>query len=495
MIPINQGKDAPPKIIIIGLGPGDPDLLTRRAWDVINSAGEIYLRTRDHPTIEGFPPNLKVHSFDYIYQEEESFKIIYQRITTEIINISQQKRGVIYAVPGDPFVAEATTPMILSKARELELEVEIIPGVSFLEPAFSALEIDPLPQITILDALELQDTHYPPFPPDTPVLIAQVHSTEVASNLKLTLMAVYPDDHPLFLIHDAGTDTELIEKIPLFELDRSRMIKNRSSVFLPPLEKGSSLESFQEIIAHLRAPDGCPWDREQDHQSLRPNLLEEVYEVLEAIDAEDQGAMQEEFGDLLLQIILHAQIASEDGEFTMSDVIQGIYQKIIKRHPHVFEDLSLDKSGDVMKNWERIKAQERKINGDSIKGLLDGVPGSMPALTQALTYQRRAARVGFDWKDIQGAIKKIAEEIKELQGARESREQAEEVGDLLFSVVNIARWLEIDAESALRGTNRRFKERFSYLEKKARAIGRELSEMTLDELDILWEQSKSLEGD
>ncbi len=495
MIPMNQGKDAPPKIIIIGLGPGDPDLLTRRAWDVINSAGEIYLRTRDHPTVEGFPPNLKVHSFDNYYQEEESLEIVYQRITAEIINISQQNQGVIYAVPGDPFVAEATTPMILSQARELELKVEIIPGVSFLEPSFSAVEIDPLPQITIIDALELQDTHYPPFPPDNPVLIAQVHSTEVASNLKLTLMEVYPDDHPVFLIHNAGTETELIEKIPLFELDRSRKIKNRSSVFLPPLEKGSSLESFQEIIAHLRAPDGCPWDLEQDHQSLRTNLLEEVYEVLEAIDEEDSVAMQEEFGDLLLQIILHAQIASEDGEFTMSDVIRGIYLKIIKRHPHVFEDLSLDKSEDVIRNWERIKAQERKMNGDSTKGLLDGVPTSMPALTQAQTYQKRAARVGFDWKDIQGVITKIPEEIRELQVARESKEQAAEVGDLLFSVVNIARWLEIDAESALRGTNRQFKGRFSYLEKEARAIGRELSKMTLDELDILWEQAKTLEGD
>ena len=495
MIPINQGKVAQPNIIIVGLGPGDPDLLTRRAWDVINSAGEIYLRTRDHPTVEGFPSNLKVHSFDSIYQEEECFEIVYQRITAEIIKTSQQNRSVIYAVPGDPFVAEATTPMILSKAKELEIEVEIIPGVSFLEPAFTAVEIDPLPQTTILDALELQDTHYPPFPPDTPVLIAQVHSTEVASNLKLTLMAVYPDDHPIFLIHDAGTETELIEKIPLFELDRSRMIKNRSSVFLPPLEKGSSLESFQEIIAHLRAPDGCPWDREPDHQSLRSNLLEEVYEVLEAIDAEDLGAMQEEFGDLLLQIILHAQIASEDGEFTMSDVIKGIYLKIIQRHPHVFEDLSLDQSDDVIKNWERIKAQERKMNGGSTKGLLDGVPGSMPALTQAQTYQKRAARVGFDWKDIQGVISKIPEEIMELQDTQEPGEQAEEMGDLLFSVVNIARWLEIDAESALRRTNRRFKQRFSYLEKKARAMRRELSEMTLDELDILWEQSKFLEGD
>ena len=492
---MNRKKDISPNLTIIGLGPGDPDLLTRRAWEVITSSEEIYLRTKEHPTVKGFPPDLKVHSFDKYYQEEDNFEIIYKRITAEIINLSQRGKGVVYAVPGDPFVAEATPLMILNKARELDLVVEVIPGVSFLEPSFSAMESDPLPQITILDALEFQEAHYPPFPPDTPVLIAQVYSQEVASNLKLTLMAVYPDDHPVYLIHDAGTNKELVETLPLFELDRSRRIKNRSSVYLPPLEQGSSLESFQEIIAHLRAPDGCPWDREQDHQSLRPNLLEEVFEVLEAIDADDPEAMQEEFGDLLLQIVLHAQIANEYGEFSMSDVIRGIYQKIVQRHPHVFEDLSIDQTGEVMRNWEKIKAEERKINGDEAKGLLDGIPATLPALTQSQTYQKRAARVGFDWEDIQGALNKIPEEIEEIKAAGETTQRSAEVGDLLFSVVNIARWLDIDAESALRRANRRFKKRFSFIEKEARASGRELSEMELDELDSLWEQSKSLDED
>ena len=492
---MNRKENTSPDLTIIGLGPGDPDLLTRKAWEVITSSEEIYLRTKEHPTVKGFPPDLKVHSFDKYYQEEDNFEIIYQRITAEIISLCQEGKGVVYAVPGDPFVAEATPLMILKKARELNLVVEVIPGVSFLEPSFSAMETDPLPMITILDALELQQAFFPPFPPDTPVLIAQVYSPEVASNLKLTLMAVYPDDHPVYLIHDAGTNKELVETLPLFELDRSRRLQNRSSVYIPPLDQGSSLESFQEIIAHLRAPDGCPWDREQDHQSLRPNLLEEVFEVLEAIDADDPEAMQEEFGDLLLQIILHAQIASEYGEFSMSDVIRGIYQKIIQRHPHVFEDLSFDKTGEVMRNWEKIKAEERKINGDEEKGLLDGVPASLPALTQSQTYQKRAARVGFDWKDIQGVLNKIPEEIEEIKATRESSQRAAEIGDLLFSVVNIARWLDIDAESALRKANRRFKRRFSFIEKEARAVGRELSEMELDELDSLWDQSKLLDDD
>lgn len=490
-----KGNQNSPNITIIGLGPGDPGLITRRAWDTIQSTEEIYLRTRQHPTINGFPSELKVHSFDGFYQEGDSFEVVYQRITDEIITLSQGPAGVVYAVPGDPFVGEETTHMILAAARKLNIPVEIIPGVSFLESVLAAKEVDLLPQITILDALELQTAHFPPFPPDTPVIIAQIHSADVASNVKLSLMAIFPDKHPVFLIHNAGAEAEQVESIPLYQMDRSQSIGLRTSAFIPPLEKGSSLESFQEIIAHLRAPDGCPWDREQDHQSLRPNLLEETFEVLEAIDAEDPAAMKEEFGDLLLQIILHAQIASEIGEFSMSDVIRGIYIKIIQRHPHVFEDLSLDQAGDVIRNWERIKAQERGLNGEGEKGLLDGIPISLPALTQAQTYQKRAARVGFDWENLQGVMDKIPEEIKEINQAQESSEQAAEVGDLLFSVVNIARWLGVDAESALRDANRRFKDRFSDLEKEARASGRELSEMTLEELDKLWEQSKSKRKD
>ncbi len=201
--------------------------------------------------------------------------------------------------------------------------------------------------------------------------------------------------------------------------------------------------------------------------------------------------MQEEFGDLLLQIVLHAQIASEDGEFNMGDIIHGIHTKLIQRHPHVFSDLDVDETETVMKNWEAIKARERVKNGQLDKGLLDGVPGSLPALTQAETYQKRAARVGFDWEDLKGVLEKIPEEVMELQEAKNPENQVSEIGDILFSVVNIARWMNVDAESALRNANQRFKTRFSNLEKKARGDGRELSEMSPEELDQLWEKAKS----
>lgn len=490
-----MGKNAQePEIIVLGLGPGSPDYLTVKAAGIIGSADEIYLRTEEHPTAAGLPEGLKIHSFDWIYAEENDFQVVYRRITDEIISLAQAGHKVVYAVPGDPFVAEDTPAMILEKAQQVGLTVEIVPGVSFMEPTFAALKKDPLPQLAVVDAAELASAHYPSFPPDHPALIAQVYSKQVASDLKLTLMAVYPDEHPVTLVHQAGTPELILESIPLYKLDRSEMIGNRTALYLPPLAPGSSLESFLELIAHLRAPEGCPWDREQDHQTLRPNLLEEAYEALEAIDADDPAAMQEEFGDLLLQVVLHAQIASEYGEFTMSDVIEGIYTKLIHRHPHVFGDLDLGEAGAVIKNWEAIKSRERVENGEVDKGMLDGVPGSLPALTQAETYQKRAARMGFDWEDLEGVLKKIPEEIGELQEAEGKSRQADEIGDLLFSVVNVARWLGVDAESALRGANQRFKERFAYLEKKARAGGRELSEMNLDELDALWEESKTLPG-
>ena len=483
-----------PDIIILGLGPGNPDYLTIRAAEVISSAEEIYLRTEEHPTVEGLPDGLKIHSFDWIYEEEDDFQVVYQRITDEVLSLAGSKSPLIYAVPGDPFIAEDTPALIVEKARQAGFSVEVVPGVSFLEPTFAALEADPLPKIAVVDALELTSAYYPSFPPDQPALIVQVYSNQIASDLKLTLMVVYPDEHPVSLIHDAGTPQIRIEKVPLYELDRSQWTGNRTVLYLPPLAPGSSLESFLEIIAHLRSPEGCPWDREQDHQSLRPNLLEEAYEALEAIDADDPAAMQEEFGDLLLQIVLHAQIASEYGEFTMSDVIRGIYNKLIHRHPHVFGDIDLGEAGAVLKNWEAIKAQERQENGEVEKGMLDGVPGSLPALTQAETIQKRAARVGFDWEDLEGVLAKIPEEIDELRESEDHLRQSQEIGDLLFSVVNVARWLGVDAESALRGANQRFKGRFSYLEKKARAQGRELSEMGLEELDALWEESKSQPG-
>ncbi len=478
-------------ITLLGLGPGSPDLITREAWHILETAPEIYLRTRQHPVIAGFPNTLRVHTFDNFYQESDSFEQVYQQIVEKIITLGQRPAGVIYAVPGHPYIAEATGPEILRQAKALEIPCLLVAGLSFLEPTFSALGLDPLPHTALVDALSIVRGHHPPFPPDTPALIAQIYDRQIAAEVKITLMAVYPDEHPVRLVHGAGSDAELIEDLPLHAIDRSAYIGPLTTLYLPPLGPATSMEAFQELVAHLRAPEGCPWDREQDHQSLRPNLLEEAYEVAEAIDNDDPAAMAEEFGDLLLQVVLHAQIASEYGEFSMADVINGIHTKLVRRHPHVFGEVDLDDPDAVIQNWERLKAAERKANGDDKKGLLDGVANALPALTQAQTYQKRVVRVGFDWPDISGVMDKICEEIEEIRTAPDDDARASEVGDLLFAIVNLARWLKIDAESALREANQRFRARFSFIEQSAHAQGRELGDMSLDEMEELWQAAKS----
>ena len=481
-----------PGITILGLGPGDPSLLTRQAWHVLESITEIYLRTKQHPTVNSFPKPLTIYSYDYLYENAETFEAVYEQIVEQIIKLGSRPRGVVYAVPGHPFVAEATSHAIYRQARDIGLPVRIIEGLSFLEPTFTALAIDPLPHIAIVDALELVIDHVPPFPPDAPALIAQIHSPSIATEVKLTLMEVYPDEHPVKLVHASGTPLHQVETLPLYQIDRSPMVGMTTTLFLPGLEAYTSFESFQEIIAHLRAPEGCPWDREQTHQSLRPHLLEETYEALDALDKNDPAALQEELGDILLQIVLHAQIANEYGEFSMADLLKSISAKIIQRHPHVFGDMKVEGIEHVLKNWEVLKAAEREANGKVEDSILDGITPSLPALAQADQYQRRVARVGFDWPDIQGVIQKVNEELSEVIRAEDLPSRADEVGDLLFTIVNLARHYEIDAESALRETNARFRKRFRFIEDEARAQGKSITALSLDEMDAIWQLAKGI---
>jgi tetrapyrrole methylase family protein/MazG family protein len=481
-----------PGITLLGLGPGEPNQITREAWDVLGAANEIWLRTRLHPAVAGLPQGLHVHSFDGLYENGNTFEKVYADITNRVLELGRRAEGVIYAVPGHPFVAESTGPEIARRAREEKLPVRVVEGISFLEPTFSALGLDPYPRMTLFDAVTLGQAHVPAFAPDGPVIVAQIYSRLVAAEVKSTLNAVYPDEHPVRFVHGAGTAEQLVEDLPLYEIDRSEHIGLLSSLYVPSLGEGTSFESFQEIVAHLRAPDGCPWDKEQTHATLRQHLLQESYETISAMDSGDFEGMREEFGDLLLQVMLNSQIASEEGEFTVNDVVRDIYRKIVRRHPHVFGDVIVPGVEGVLANWERLKEKERS-QSEQEKGLLDGVPLALPALSQAQDYQDRAARVGFDWPEIQGVLDKIAEEIREVKEAVSEDQLAGELGDLLFALVNLARWKKVDAESALRGTNLKFKRRFGYVEQGAKKQGRNLSDLSLDEMESLWQAAKQSE--
>jgi tetrapyrrole methylase family protein/MazG family protein len=476
-------------ITVIGLGPGDPLLLTRAAWALLSQTREIYLRTGRHPVVQHFPPDLVCHTFDDLYDESEDFESVYGAIIARLRVLAESPDGVVYGVPGDPTVGEATVLGLREAAAEHGLPLRIVPGISFVEPCLDLMGVDALDGLFIADALELAAAHHPPFHPDAPALVGQLYSSMVAADVKLTLMNQYPDDHPVNLIHAAGTDQALVEAVPLHAIDRSKKIESLTALYVPPLAMPSAFESFQETVAHLRAPDGCPWDRKQTLHTLRPHLLEEAYEALQAIDGDDMQALREELGDLLLQIVLQAQIALEDGEFSMADVMAGIQHKIVHRHPHVFGELHIDDVGEVLHNWELLKASEREEEGND-KGLLDGIPMGLPALAQAAEIQDRVVRVGFDWPSIDGVLEKIHEELREMLQAETTEDKASELGDLLFAVVNYARWLEVNPETSLREANFRFRRRFKSLESKAKAQGRELDQMTLDEMDALWEASQ-----
>jgi tetrapyrrole methylase family protein/MazG family protein len=473
-------------ITVVGLGPGDPKLLTREAWDCFSQASEIWLRTGEHPAAAALPAHLVLHTFDDLYRGAGDFEEVYRGIVDRLMDEADGGGEVIYGVPGDAMVGEATVQELLRAGR---CPVRIIHGVSFVEPCLAAVGWDALDGISIVDALDLASGHHPSFPPDRPALVGQLHSALVASDVKLTLLNQYPPEHPVTVIRDAGSADMRLERLPLAEIDQSSELNLRTALFVPPLAAPSAFESFQETVAHLRAPDGCPWDREQTPQSLRPHLLEEAFEALQALDNDDAGALREELGDLLLQIVLQAQIATEGGEFTMADVVAGINDKILRRHPHVFGEVKVGGVDQVLANWEALKAAERAVNGEA-GGLLGGIPVGLPALAQAAEIQSRVSRVGFDWPDLAGVRAKVAEETAEVEAATTAEERSAEVGDLLFAVVNYARWLQVDPEAALRQANSRFRRRFGELEAAALAQGRGLAQLGADELDRLWEAAK-----
>lgn len=358
--------------------------------------------------------------------------------------------------------------------------------LTLISSVFETLRLTPPSRLFLLEAPTLASAHVPPYPPDAPALLVGIASPELASHIQSVLLTTYPRDHHVMWVSGGKAHKETVAELT------GEAFGSRVCLYVPALGEGTSFEAFAEIIAHLRAPDGCPWDREQTHETLRKHLLEEAYEAISAIDSGDFADMREEFGDLLLQVVLQSQIASEAGRFNISQVIQGIHSKIVRRHPHVFGDLKLDGVDGVLANWEKLKEKERGKKNDD-KGILDGVPLALPALSQAQEYQERAARVGFDWTEIEGVLDKIAEEIEEVRQAANGAELASELGDLLFALVNLARWKKVDAESALRETNLKFRKRFAHIEQSARKQGRNLSELTLDEMETLWQEAKTTE--
>jgi tetrapyrrole methylase family protein/MazG family protein len=485
----------PRGITIVGLGPGAPGSLTIEAHQVLTSVSQVHVRTLKHPTISALPPAIQVHSFDDAYERGETFREVYAHIARQVIELGLRDEGVIYAVPGHPLVGEASVRLILELAREEGLAVRIVDGLSFLEPICTILRLDPLDGLQIEDAMTLAEAHHPAVDPDKPLLVGQVCSRDIAADLKLSLMMAYPDDHPVTLVQAAGTASGMARTIPLHDLDRDSDIDHLTSLYVPPLAQPGALSTFQTVVARLRAPGGCPWDQEQTHASLRPFLLQETHEVLEALDRDDADALQEELGDLLLQILLHTQIATEDQEFTMSDVVGHIVAKLKRRHPHVFGQLQVTGAQDVLTNWERIKTEEKRAARQAAGGeaglhsALNGLPPTLPALARAQALAERAARVGLEWSGMEQLAAQAQAEWEKLRSSIGNPHQEIQLGEFLFTLTNLSRWLGVDAESSLRAAAARFERRFADLEALLAEQGSSLQEMDSSQWRDLWEQS------
>ncbi len=480
-MPTPLASSVPHPITIVGLGPGDPDLLTLAAARVLAAATTVWVRTHRHPAVAAIPGGVPVHTFDALYEAHDTFEAVYQAIAAALL--AQAAEGpVVYAVPGDPAVGETAVTLLRQRAAVAGVPLTVVPGLSFVEPTLAALGWDALDGLQLADATELASRHHPSIDPDRPALIAQVYSRLVASDVKLVLLNQYPPEHPLTLVTGAGTgrsgagagsgedantesgadasqgtgsgasngpgaDGPQLATFPLYELDRRDDLGDLATLAVPPLSRPGSLLTLAEVVAHLRAPDGCPWDREQTHQSLRPYLLEEAHEVLAALDDGDPGSLAEELGDLLLQVVLHAQLAVEDGDFALTDVVRHITEKLLRRHPHVFGDVAVDTADQVRANWDALKAVERAAKGE--RDPLAGIPATLPALARAQAVQRKAG-VTADETAQAAALAAVAHD----PGAPAERDAR--LAAALWALAAIASRWGLDAETVLREATGRF---------------------------------------
>ncbi|WP_415342222.1 nucleoside triphosphate pyrophosphohydrolase [Clostridium perfringens] len=479
---------------IMGLGPGAYEALTIGALKELKNNKNIYFRTEKHPTVDFLKDEgIKFESYDHAYEKYDSFDDVYKYIAEDLITKIKDDEDLIYAVPGHPLVAEKSVVNLIELCKENNIQYEVLPAVSFVDAMMEALQVDPIEGVKIIDAFDMKNQI---LDKRVGTIITQVYNNFIASEVKLRLLEGYEDDTEIIFVRAAGVEgLESIRKIPLYELDWQEDIDYLTSIYIPKdLGNKKDFQDLLDIIETLRNPGGCPWDREQTHESLKSALLEECYEVIDAIENEDEDALIEELGDVLLQVVFHASIGKEDGYFDIMDVIGGISNKMINRHPHVFGNEEANTSEQVLVNWDEIKKEEKGIK--TLTEEMQNIAKSLPATTRAYKVQKKAKKVGFDWDDVNCAIDKVKEELNEIKEVYNCEDKSiieGEVGDLLFACINVARFLEVDGELALDKTIKKFINRFSYIENEAIKNNKNLKDMTLEEMDKLWEEAKTSE--
>ncbi|MBU3075304.1 bifunctional methyltransferase/pyrophosphohydrolase YabN [Clostridium estertheticum] len=480
-------------IKVVGLGPGAIDSLTIGTLEILKNSENIYLRTEKHPTVDYLKTLcIEFETYDNRYEENNNFDDVYRSIAEDLVEKNKLYGDIVYGVPGHPLVAETSVKLLIELCAKNKIDIEIFPAVSFIDAVIQGLKLDPIEGLKIIDAFDIENQV---LDKRVGLLITQVYSLSIASDVKLALLEYYEADMEIYFVRAAGIkDLESIRKIYLYELDRQKDIDYLTSIYIP--KKIDATKDFYDLIKvvdTLRDENGCAWDREQTHESLKKCLIEECYEVLEAIDEKDEDNIIEELGDVLLQVIFHAKIGKEEGYFNINDVIRGITNKMINRHPHIFKSLESKTTKQVLESWEIIKSKEKQFN--SYTEALKHVPKNLPGLMKAVKVQQKASKVGFDFECLEDAMEKVIEELGEVRDVYKGENRAkilEEVGDLVFSTVNIARLLDIDPEVAVNYTIDKFINRFGYIEENARDKGLELNQMSLADMDKLWNKSKRL---
>ena len=472
-------------ITIIGLGPGNLDRVPEPVLEhLLDDRTTVLVRTLRHPAAEQLAQRREVVSCDDLYELSDDFAGLYDAIADRVLQASN--RGpVAYAVPGSPLVGEFAVRRLLDSGAD----VEVVLAESFLDVILAEVECDPLDRgLQILNGHELPD----PLIIDKPTVIAHLDSQEALADVAAALDRVIPEGSEVILLANIGSEDQIVIRGEPMALDFT-VAGLRTSLFVD-VEPGGLVGAIRAMRLLRRE---CPWDREQTHESLAKYLVEETHELIDAIvelgsDTNDlvaYAAVEDELGDVLLSVLFHSAIAREAGVFDIDDVAEVLRRKLVRRHPHVFGDVEVSSAAEVKSNWDRIKADEPQTDDKGFGGprsVLDGVPAGMPALQRASKLQNRAAKVGFDWQEAAEVMEKIREELDELTDALgEGGDVPGELGDLLFSVVNLARHLDVDPETALTGATQRFEARFRTMEAEG-----PLDSLSLDELDERWERAK-----
>lgn len=490
-------------ITIVGLGPAGIERVAAPIEEVlVDPDVTVVVRTGRHPAATDLAADREVVTCDDLYGESEGFDSVYGAIAARIVERAATG-PVVYAVPGSAVVGERSVSILLERAAAAALDVTVIPGESFLDLVYAAVGLDPIERgVQILDGRDLPD----PLPLHLPTIVSQVDLPVVLADAVAELGKVLPFETAVTFLDALGSPDERVIVTDLEGVVRLEP-GPRTTLYLDPPPAGW----HGLVVTNRILREQCPWDREQTHHSLVSHLIEEAYETVEALSAlspsapggdsdPDYGAyaeVEEELGDLLLQVVFHATLAREVAAFDVEEVAEGIRRKLVHRHPHVFGDATATKPAQVLANWEALKAAEKQR-----ESLMDDVPTALPAIARADKLQRRAASVGFDWDDPTPVLAKLHEEIEELgeairklpAGERGPDERAavhDELGDVLFAVVNLSRHLALDPDLALRHAADKFADRFRIVEALAAEKGRDLADMTLAALDGLWVQAKN----